>query len=64
MQVLTLVSVIFSPLTFIAGIYGMNFVNMPALHFTLWILYLLSCNVCYSCRINHLFRRKNGFKLE
>ncbi|MBH4861995.1 magnesium transporter CorA, partial [Staphylococcus aureus] len=32
MQVLTLVSVIFSPLTFIAGIYGMNFVNMPALH--------------------------------
>lgn len=29
MQVLTLVSVIFSPLTFIAGIYGMNFVNMP-----------------------------------
>lgn len=52
MQVLTLVSVIFSPLTFIAGIYGMNFVNMP----TLWILYLLSCNVCYSCRINHLFQ--------
>lgn len=56
MQVLTLVSVIFSPLTFIAGIYGMNFVKYAGITFTLWILYLLSCNVCYSCRINHLFQ--------
>lgn len=31
MQVLTLVSVIFSPLTFIAGVYGMNFEYMPEL---------------------------------
>lgn len=32
MQVLTISSVIFIPLTFIAGIYGMNFDNMPELH--------------------------------
>ena len=31
MQILTLVSVIFSPLTFIAGVYGMNFDYMPEL---------------------------------
>lgn len=32
MKVLTTVSTIFIPLTFIAGIYGMNFDNMPELH--------------------------------
>jgi magnesium transporter len=31
MQVLTIISTIFIPLTFIAGIYGMNFKNMPEL---------------------------------
>lgn len=31
MKVLTIVSVIFIPLTFIAGVYGMNFENMPEL---------------------------------
>ena len=31
MKVLTIASVIFLPLTFIAGIYGMNFANMPEL---------------------------------
>ena len=32
MQVLTTMATIFIPLTFIAGIYGMNFDNMPELH--------------------------------
>lgn len=32
MKVLTTVATIFIPLTFIAGIYGMNFENMPELH--------------------------------
>lgn len=32
MKVLTAVSVIFMPLTFIVGVYGMNFDNMPELH--------------------------------
>lgn len=31
MQVLTIITVLFVPLTFIAGIYGMNFSNMPEL---------------------------------
>ncbi len=33
MKVLTTVATIFIPLTFIAGIYGMNFENMPELHY-------------------------------
>lgn len=33
MKVLTLVGSIFIPLTFIAGIYGMNFEHMPELRF-------------------------------
>ena len=32
MKVLTTVATVFIPLTFIAGIYGMNFENMPELH--------------------------------
>jgi magnesium transporter len=43
MKVLTIVASIFIPLTFIAGIYGMNFENMPELkwsfgYFIVWIL--------------------------
>ena len=43
MQVLTIVATIFIPLTFIAGIYGMNFSNMPELqweygYISIWIL--------------------------
>lgn len=32
MKVLTIISTIFIPLTFIAGVYGMNFEHMPELH--------------------------------
>ncbi|UOR13025.1 magnesium/cobalt transporter CorA [Halobacillus amylolyticus] len=41
MQILTVISVIFMPLTFIVGVYGMNFVYMPELnakygYFVVW----------------------------
>ena len=32
MKILTVVSAIFMPLTFIVGVYGMNFDNQPELH--------------------------------
>lgn len=32
MRVLTLIATIFIPLTFVAGVYGMNFTHMPELH--------------------------------
>ena len=33
MKTLTVISVIFIPLTFIVGVYGMNFDNMPELRY-------------------------------
>jgi magnesium transporter len=46
MKVLTIFSAIMLPLTFIAGVYGMNFDNMPELHsrygyYGVWILMLV-----------------------
>ena len=46
MKTLTVVSTVFIPLTFIAGIYGMNFVNMPELqwhwgYYGVWVVMLL-----------------------
>ncbi len=43
MKVLTIIATIFIPLTFIAGIYGMNFTNMPELqykygYYIVWIV--------------------------
>jgi magnesium transporter len=41
MKTLTIISTIFMPLTFVAGIYGMNFDNMPELHYHygyFWVL--------------------------
>lgn len=43
MKVLTVIATIFIPLTFVAGVYGMNFDNMPELHWkygylTVWIV--------------------------
>jgi len=45
MKVLTVISTIFIPLTFLAGIYGMNFENMPEYHWRwayplLWVIML------------------------
>jgi len=40
-QVLTIITTIFVPLTFLAGIYGMNFDNMPELHWKNGYFYLL-----------------------
>src|SRR5829696_7111615 len=46
MKVLTIFSAIMLPLTFIAGVYGMNFEHMPELHskygyFTVWIIMIV-----------------------
>lgn len=45
MKVLTIITTLFVPVTFIAGVYGMNFENMPEIHSkwgyaTIWIIML------------------------
>jgi magnesium transporter len=46
MKVLTIISTIFIPLTFIVGVYGMNFANMPEIrtaygYFIVWGVMIL-----------------------
>ncbi len=59
MKVLTIIATIFIPLTFIAGIYGMNFDNMPELHTPFGYFVVLA--VMLSCILGMLlfFRRKH-----
>lgn len=51
MKVLTIISTIFIPLTFIAGIYGMNFTNVPELewqygyYFTLGLMLIVGISI-------------------
>ena len=61
MQILTLVSVIFSPLTFIAGVYGMNFDNMPELrwHYSYYIC--LGVMLVIAIALIIFFRKKRWF---
>lgn len=61
MKTLTIVSTIFIPLTFIAGVYGMNFIHMPELEWTygyigVWLIFIfvLLLMVVY-------FKRKKWF---
>jgi magnesium transporter len=61
MQVLTIIATIFIPLTFVAGIYGMNFKNMPELdheygYHIVWGVMILVAGVMVI-----LFKRRNWF---
>lgn len=61
MKTLTIVSTIFIPLTFVAGIYGMNFLYMPELnwrygYFGVWLLFV----VIFASLIRY-FKQKKWF---
>lgn len=58
MKVLTVVSAIFIPLTFLAGIYGMNFDNIPELHFKYAYFYLLGVMLFLAVALIVYFKRK------
>lgn len=58
MKVLTVVSAIFIPLTFLAGIYGMNFDNIPELHVKYAYFYLLGVMVVLAAALIIYFKRK------
>jgi magnesium transporter len=62
MQFLTVISTIFIPLTFIAGVYGMNFDHMPELHWK-WSYYvcLMVMGVVAGCLL-YFFWKQGWFQ--
>lgn len=60
MKVLTVVATIFIPLTFLAGIYGMNFDHMPELH-TRWGYPLFWAIIGVVASVMVLFFRRRGW---
>ncbi|UCF34209.1 MAG: magnesium/cobalt transporter CorA [Phycisphaerales bacterium] len=60
MKVLTIMASIFIPLTFMAGIYGMNFENMPELH-TRWGYPILLAVMVVTAVVMIVFFRRKGW---
>lgn len=59
MKVLTVITTIFVPITFLTSVYGMNFENIPEIHIkygyqTFWIIILCMIGIMYK-----YFKRKN-----
>jgi magnesium transporter len=59
MRVLTVVTTLFVPLTFIAGIYGMNFDHMPELHTPWGYPLVIALMVAMTVGMLGWFRRRN-----
>ena len=59
MKVLTLIATIFIPLTFIAGIYGMNFANMPELQWRYGYFSILIVMAVIGISLVVYFRRRS-----
>jgi magnesium transporter len=59
MQVLTIIATIFIPLTFIAGVYGMNFKNMPELEWDYGYFTVLTLMLVVTIGMIFFFKRKN-----
>jgi magnesium transporter len=58
MKVLTMIATIFIPLSFIAGVYGMNFVNMPELEWEYGYYAVLTAMTLIALLMVAFFRRK------
>ena len=61
MKTLTILSVVFIPLTFLAGIYGMNFENIPELKFKYGYFILLGIMILVTIISVWYFKRKKWF---
>ena len=61
MRLLTVVATIFMPLTFITSVYGMNFDNMPELHWRFGYLGLWLVVIGAGIGMYVYFRKKKWF---
>ena len=62
MKILTIVSSIFIPLTFIAGVYGMNFKHMPELDYPYGYYTIIGVMVLITVSLLIYFYRKGWLK--
>ncbi|CAF3783442.1 unnamed protein product [Rotaria sp. Silwood1] len=60
-KTLTIISTIFIPLTFIVGVYGMNFDNMPEIRWKYGYFVVLACMVTLTLIMLSCFKRKKWF---
>ena len=60
-KTLTIISTIFIPLTFIAGVYGMNFDNMPGIYWKYGYIVILVGMLLLTCIMLSCFKRKKWF---
>jgi magnesium transporter len=58
MKVLTIIATIFIPLTFIVGIYGMNFEHMPELKWRFGYLFIWGVMLTVGIGMGLFFKRK------
>jgi len=58
MKILTIISSLFIPLTFIAGVYGMNFIYMPELNLRYGYLYVWILMIGITVALLFFFKRK------
>ncbi|APC39723.1 CorA family divalent cation transporter [Clostridium estertheticum] len=64
MMILTVISSIFIPLTFIVGIYGMNFDYMPELHFRYSYFIIMSILLLIGIGMSCWFKRRGWLNLK
>jgi len=61
MKVLTIISTIFIPLTFIAGVYGMNFKNIPEIGWTYGYPFAILLMILVTLAMLYYFKKKKWF---